>query len=106
MIPRKTIALTRKTGSYINGVWTPGAPVNLTIRGSLQPASSEDLEKLPEGRRNKTAYRIYTKDDIRGLDTSANPDRVQIHGDSYEVVTVAHWENGLLNHKKAVVVKL
>lgn len=84
-------------GSYVNGRWVPGQPVDTCIRGSLQPAGGEDLLSLEEGRRIYTTLKLYTR---AGLRIS---DRIVLGQDVYDVVTLMGYGAGPLPHTKALV---
>lgn len=104
----KAITVTpRSTGSYINGRWT-GEVVGTayTITGSWQPASQTDVLTLPEGRRERAAYRIYTSSFFNSLQQNQNPDRVSMDGKTYEVYAREDWKNGLLSHYKYIVTEV
>ena len=106
MIPRMVVTVHRlAVGSYIKGVFTEGAASTETIRASVQPASPNDLQSLPEGRRNSKAYRLYTDTRLR-LVTTSNPDKVVLFGEDYEVTTEEIWQNNIINHYKYIVTKI
>lgn len=103
---RIPVNLYRKAaGSYVNGVWVEGAETLILITASIQPTSGEEMLSLPEGRRNKKTYSLFTSTDINLIVGSTNPDQVQIFGERYEVVRVEPWQNnppvfGIVNHYK------
>lgn len=103
---RKPLVVTRvAAGGYVGGVWQEGAPVSIDIRASVQPTSPEDMELLPEGRRGRLAYTLFSDTELRTADsnTGTNADRVTIDGAVYEVSAVAPWQNSILPHYRAVV---
>lgn len=107
MIPRKLLTITRAgTGSYTNGLWVDGAPVVFTLRGSVQPATAKQMLSLPEGRRQSSAYMIYTSTLLRTVEGGRQPDRLTIGGAVYEVVNVAEWQNQVISHYEAMAVKV
>ena len=66
---------------------------------------------LPEGRRDKAAFRIYSDIELLPADetTKVNADLVDIDGGTnyeYEVVANKPWQNNIINHHMAIVVKL
>lgn len=103
-----TITVTpRSTGSYVDGRWTgetAGAPY--TITGSWQPASQTDVLTLPEGRRERATYRIYTDARLNSLKQDQNPDRVTMDGKDYEVYAREDWTNGILPHYEYIVTEI
>jgi hypothetical protein len=106
MIPRMAVVIHRLgVGSYVKGVFTEGSPSTESIKASVQPATSHDLQSLPEGRRNVKAYRLYTSTRLRMV-TDSNPDRVELYGETYEVNYEGVWQNKIINHYKYIVTKI
>lgn len=103
---RIPVNLYRKTaGSYVNGVWIEGAETLIVITASIQPTTGEEMLSLPEARRDKKTYALFTSSDVNVIAGGANPDQVQIFGERYEVVRVEPWQNnsvffGIVNHYK------
>jgi hypothetical protein len=97
----------RPSGAYdAEGRWEEATdPKPFWIEASVQPLTPRDMEKLPEGRRTRAAYRLYTDFKLRALDDSGakNPDRVWIDKQIFEVISNEAWENGIVPHNKAVV---
>ena len=77
-----------------------------TIHSSVQPAKNNEIQSLPEGRREREAYTLYSSDDLVSLKESKNPDQVLLYGDWYEVTSKQKWNNNIINHNKYVVTKL
>lgn len=90
-------------GEYVNGVWQEGEASTFSIRASAQPADGQALESLPEARRNRGGYTVYTKAVLRSVEDTTNPDRIIIEGRQYEVVQSKRWNNGILTHTEAIV---
>lgn len=106
MIPRKPIKAYRTSGGqYVEGVWQEGSEVSFTVNVSVQPSAPDDMESLPEGRRQRRAYTLFGDKDLRGVE-DGNPDQVEIDGDRYEVSSVQYWRNTILPHVKSVVTRL
>lgn len=106
---RKPLSLFRKNaGSYVNGIWVEGTETEIAITASVQPTSGEEMLSLPEGRRNRKTYSLFTStpiEVIHGLNNSTNPDQIEIYGERYEVIQVNVWQNnppifGIVNHYK------
>lgn len=103
---RVPVSLYRKSpGAYINGVWVEGAEALISITASIQPTSGEEMLSLPEGRRNRKTYSLFTSTPIQVIAGGANPDQVVIYGERYEVVRVEPWQNNpsvfkIVNHFK------
>ena len=86
---------------YINGKPTEDASETLCIKGSVQPANTDDMQSLPEGRRLLGVLKIYTDTKLRAArEGSYNSDIIEIDGDDYEVAAVMPWQNGIINHYK------
>lgn len=106
---RKRLNLFRKSsGTYLNGIWIEGIETVIPITASVQPTSGEELLSIPEGRRNRKTYSLFTSTPIElihGLNNSTNPDQIEIYGERYEVIRVEVWQNnppifGIVNHFK------
>lgn len=104
----KPLIVTRyAAGGYVNGAWVEGASSQVTIQASVQPASAEDLQSLPENRRALGAYKLYSSAPFQGvIEGQRNPDTVVINGDTYEVARVDPWQNGVIHHYKTLVVRV
>lgn len=75
-------------GSYVNGIWTQPAPSSSFISASVQPAKSHELMRLSEGRREKGAVVIHSREPLRISEGLAQPDRIIHGGRTYEVDVV------------------
>lgn len=98
-------------GAYVNGLWVQAAPTLIPITASIQPTTGEEMLSIPEGRRNKKTYSLFTSTDVNVIAGGANPDQVDIFGERYEVVRVEPWQNnppvfGIVNHFKFYAQKL
>jgi hypothetical protein len=104
---RKSVTITkRSTGTLVDGIYTDAASTVSIIQASVQPASDSDVQTLPEGRRERKAFRLYTNTELLSLQESENPDRATIYGEEYEVVTKNPWQNAVIPHFKYIVVKV
>lgn len=110
---RMPLNLYRKTsGSYINGLWVEGGEVLILITASVQPTTGAEMLSLPEGRRNRKTYSLFTSTNIQLIhgqvtspDQDSNPDQIEIYGERYEIIQVQVWQNnppvfGIVNHYK------
>lgn len=103
---RVPLTIYRKSaGSYVNGFWVEGAETAIPITASIQPTSGEEMLSLPEGRRNRKTYSLFTSTPIQVIVGGANPDQITIYGERYEVVRVEPWQNNpgvfkVVNHFK------
>lgn len=105
---RQTINARRlNAGTLVRGRWVPnGTPTTFTITASVQPLKPNEVESLPEGRRNSKVFRIYTCADLQDMQVTESPDQVQLFGEWYEVTAKAPWQNSVINHFKYIVTKL
>lgn len=91
------------TGSDVEGKWqqTVGAPVG--FKGTFQPANGQDMQALPEGRRETAVFKIYADKSFDTVTSSDNPDLISVNNITYEIISVEPWQNGLINHYKYMV---
>ena len=104
------LTLTRipRTGGYVQGKYSTIDGTSETIKGSFQPANGQELQALPEGRRQRQTFKVYTKTELTAprQDRSGDEtpgDIIEYKNKRYEVVTVGPWENGIINHFKAII---
>lgn len=106
---RMPVSMQRKApGSYVNGVWVEGALTTIPITASIQPTTGEELLSLPEGRRDRKTYALFTSTKLNVARPGINPDLVTIFGEVYEVIKVDIWQNrpavfAIINHYKVIV---
>ena len=101
---RKPLTVKRlEPGAWVNGLWVEGDETTIQVNVSVQPTSPEDMQSLPEGRRERKSYSLFGDTRLRSVEDGANPDRVVINGDDYEVVTSSEWRNGILPHNRSIV---
>lgn len=93
-------------GTYTKGRFTAGTSSTFNIRASIQPASAEDVQTLPEGRRNSKVYAVYSDTQLYTVDGQAQPDLVTFFGETYEVMSRAVWQNQVIPHYRYVVAKV
>jgi hypothetical protein len=111
---RSPISILRLTpGSYVDGKWVEGTSSTIAATASLQPVSGQEIMFLPESRRERIDYKMYTSTPINDL-TTANPDQIQFSvGGSlqtFEVFQIFTWQNNDLfynvNHYKYFCMRL
>jgi len=107
---RTPVTLRRfQSGGYTNGRWTDGSFVDSAITSSIQPLKGEEMQELPEGRRDSEGYKLYTSTLINTI-TSVNPDLILFFGKTFEAIQVFPWQNninfGFVNHYKYLVLRL
>jgi hypothetical protein len=107
---RSQVTLRRfQSGVYTNGRWIDGSYTDTQISSSIQPMKGEEMQELPEARRDSEGYKLFTSTLINTV-TAVNPDLVLFFGKTFEVVQVFPWQNapamGLVNHYKYIVLRL
>lgn len=105
---RQDLTVTRQQpGQYVDGIFQPGTTETLTVRASVQPVSPDDVQLLPEGKRNRQAFTLYSDAEINVADdqTTTAGDRVDIDGDTYQATARQPWQNSIIPHYRTVVVK-
>lgn len=103
---RKTYTVTRVTvGSITDGYYTNGTSNTFDIQASIQPLKPSDVQQLPEGRRNKKMFTVFTDTELQVV-TSSNPDKLSIYGEVYELDQEEVWQNGVINHYKYLAIKV
>ena len=107
---RRPLTVTRKSAvdTYVKGVLQVAAASTVSITASVQPLKPNEMELLPEGRRESEAFRLYTSTKLFPAEdsTKKNADIVSIDGKNFEVLSCATWQNNVIPHYKAIVVKL
>jgi hypothetical protein len=104
---RKPVTVvSRGTGTYVDGLYVESVGATTTIQASVQPTSNAEVLSLPEGRREKKSFCLYTETELVSLQQSQNPDRVTLFGEEYEVIKKDPWRNDVINHYKYIVVKV
>lgn len=103
---RRPLTVTRhQPGQYVNGLWVEGATETFEARYSVQPTSPNDMQALPEGRRERRAYTLIGDTPLRSVEATTNPDRVEIDGEMYEVSAVQEWRNNIIPHTQVIVTR-
>lgn len=103
---RKPYTVKRKAaGTISNGKFTDGTTTDVSITASVQPLKPQDIQQLPEGRRNSKLYYVFTSTSLNTVGT-ANPDSIVIGGETYEIDKKDSWQNGVINHYKYLVYKV
>lgn len=102
---RQLLKVRKMVGGHLDGGrWVEGAESILTIKTTVQPATPKDLLALPEGRRTRATFVLFTKTKMDTAEVE-NPYRIKLFGDEYEVVGVEPWQNGVRPHFRILVQK-
>lgn len=87
------LTITRQgAGSYVSGIWTPGADGTITIQAVIQPLSGKERQLMPEGIRDSGKWRVWSRNEIM------NGDRLTINGTVCVIIAVEVWPS----HYRAV----
>lgn len=94
-------------GTWVDGVYQPGATSDLLVTICVQPAAGEDLISLPEGQRERETYKVYSEVELRTNNEGAGykADQLLFYGGTYEVQQVMRQVGLGLDHYKAIVTK-
>jgi hypothetical protein len=71
--------------TVVNGRTVNGATTTSTITGSVQPLTGREVERLPEGVRQRVTLKIYTTAELRARIT-ARPDRAAARNADWGIV--------------------
>lgn len=109
---RVTLDITRRAEmTYVNGRPVPGVDTIVPVVCNVQPVlKSSDTIMLPEADRSKACLKVYTQGSaLRGLKEGVggySADRFMWQGDLYEVMKVINYAMGILNHYKAICMRV
>lgn len=102
---RHVVTIKRKSGgAYVNGQYVAGSTADIILKASIQPASPEDMQELPEGRRSDEVFKMFTKTRMFTV-TDENPDFLIIDGVEYEVISVGKYQSKVISHYKVLISK-
>lgn len=91
--------ITRPTTTFSN------SPESMVITASIQPTTGEDMQMVPEARRDQKTYKLYTSTYVRTVEQQ-NPDQIVIFNQRYELMQVLPWQNNSnfipVNHFKFI----
>lgn len=96
-------------GDYDDGGnWVEGSETNLTLYMSIQPLRVDEMDALPEGRRNSRAVKIYSGDELYPAEQTAgqNADFVTWQGKQWEVIGCDPYQMGVISHYKSLAVEV
>ncbi len=101
----------REPETYVRGRPVPGAEVIVKVVCNVQPVlKSTDTLLLKEADRSKACLKVYTKGDpLLQREEGENghaADQFYWKGNLYEVMKVIDYEMGVLNHYKAVCMRV
>lgn len=92
LVSTGTYVVTRRGASgYSQGRATAPTTSTLRAKGSFQPMSGRELERLPEGMRSRELRVLYTATRLQGSGPGHEPDTLADGGETWEVQTVEPW---------------
>lgn len=96
------------TGGYVNGRWVDGVEEPLSFKGNVQPVSYEELQRLPEGLRDKDMILVMTQFELRTANQidGTEPDYITWQGRSYQVQKVSAFLMGVSNHYEVYAMRV
>jgi hypothetical protein len=107
-----TLVMTRRaSATYVNGRPVPGATTTANVACNVQPVlKSSDTILLPEADRSRACLKLYSKGDpilqLKEGPSGHAADRFTWQGDLYEVMMVINYAMGVLNHYKAICMRV
>lgn len=109
---RVTLDITRRaSATFVKGRPVPGVTSLVQVVCNVQPVlKSSDTMMLPEADRSKACLKIYSNGgEIRQFKEGPNghaADQFFWQGEQYEVMKVINYAMGVLNHYKAICMRV
>ena len=104
LFPKTIDYISGSGGSYVNGVFVPGAPVASTFQGSVQPMSGKEIQSFSWARKDTGHVKIYSGTPLpistEGGDTKGAV--VEWQSQLWEVVHELKNQNDLIPHYKYI----
>lgn len=111
-VGQTTLEVTRRqAATYDRGRPVPGAETIVEVVCNVQPVlKASDTMLLPEADRSKACLKVYTQGgEMKALKEGGGgwaADRFEWQGDLYEVMKVINYAMGVLNHYKAICMRV
>lgn len=98
---------TTAPGSFVNGIYVPGATTDTDIIASVQPMNAEEMKNYPELQRSSEVFKLYTSEVLQVANeaTGAVADVITMRGKQYQVQRVEPWEYAF-SFSKAIVTRV
>lgn len=102
------IIVCRRTGRYVNGRYKTIKGKELKITVASQPATRDQILRLPEGRRTTESRGFFSDDRLFATDekTGSKADLVHAKGKVWEIHEVGDWTDTDLPHYHSIGVKV
>jgi hypothetical protein len=97
------------SGTWVDGVYSPGTESTTTVLGSIQPVRGRTVELHQEGARVVGTYWLFTTDDtlrLTHLSAVNDSDTIEFRGRAYKAFTDEDWmchTTGLPHHSFLLV---
>jgi len=89
-------------GTYVDGSYVKGSLTTWSQLGSVQPVTGEELQSLPEGRRERVELKIYTERELRSEDlVVVDGQQYQVWRDEQQRSVIPHYKAWLLRELEA-----
>jgi len=93
----------RKGGSFVAGRWTPTESA-ITVRGVITVSTSDDLEQIPEGDRQKGAISVYSTSQLIVTDATGTSDEIEWRGNRWRAMQLFAFAD--YGYYKVIAVKM
>lgn len=115
LVGKTSLTIYRKaSGSYVGGRWTEGAETSFTWVANVQPPT---IQRIHEEQKLLTPESNRTRDFILCLGTSTScprtmkenawsADEILWQGERYEVLRIATYSMGVLNHVEVIAARV
>lgn len=80
------------------GIIEPGIESTHIIFASVHPATGNDIQALPEGRRGISTFKVFTSSQLYPSGHEKGEDRVMLEGKEHTIVKDMSSRNGVMSH--------
>ena len=103
----KAITIIKQTPSPVNITGFYSVPANTVIQttAGVQPTSGQDIQNLPEGKKDSNSITIRTTHRLLDINDLVNYAADGINSVQFEVVSMRDWQSSILPHYKYYAVK-
>lgn len=109
LVKKTALVGTRTTaGELVNGRWVEGSTESLSFKANVQPVSYEELQRLPEGLRDKDMILLFTTTELRTANqkNGTSPDYITWLDRSYQVQKVSAFQMGVSDHYEVYAMRV
>lgn len=100
----QSFGVKRQSGAWTKGAWVPGTVSNLTLTGTIIPASPKDIDQIPEGDRITGMMAFYTTAETFVTRSTGTSDVLTWNGEDYKVMLVNPYSD--YGYYKALAVRM